>query len=80
MTLHELITESASEEAKARLLYQSLRNDNSQARTDSLRKSRLTLRQLNRLRKIRDARKLDHQLKIARIHRQYWPQQPNQNS
>jgi hypothetical protein len=71
MTLHELITESASEEATARLLYQSLRNDNSQARTDSLRKSRLTLRQLNRLRKIRDARKLDHQSKIERIQRQY---------
>ena len=36
-----------------------------------LRKTRLTLEQINRLRIMNDVRKLEHEQKLTRVHRQY---------
>lgn len=70
MTLNEVF-DSGSDRAIARLVYQSLRNYNSQESLNANRKTRLTLRQLNLLRRMRDARNLDHETKMSYLRRQY---------
>lgn len=53
--------------------YQDLSQDNSQPRLADLRKSRLTLRQLNKLRMMNDVRTVEYQEKLKLIKRQYAP-------
>ena len=53
--------------------YQDLSQDNSQVQKDDLRKSRLTLRQLNKLRKMNDVRSVEYKEKLKLIRQQYAP-------
>ena len=57
--------------------YQDLSQDNSQVQLGDLRKSRLTLRQLNKLRKMNDVRAFEYKEKLKLVRQQYAPpQQP----
>lgn len=51
--------------------YQNVAQDNSQPRIGDLRKTKLTLKQLNRLRKISDIRHIEHDERLKRIQKQY---------
>ncbi len=51
--------------------YQDLPRDNSQPQLGDLRKSRLTLRQLNKLRKMNDVRTYEYKEKLKLIRQQY---------
>lgn len=51
--------------------YQDLAQDNSQPQLGDLRKSRLTLRQLNKLRKMNDVRTYEYKEKLKLIRQQY---------
>ena len=53
--------------------YQDLSQDNSQVELGDLRKSRLTLRQLNKLRKMNDVRTFEYKEKLKKIRKQYQP-------
>jgi len=53
--------------------YQDLSQDNSQVRLSDLRKTRLTLRQLNKLRKMNDVRTFEYKEKLKQIKQQYSP-------
>lgn len=53
--------------------YQDLSQDNSQLQLSDLRKTRLTLRQLNKLRKMNDIRTVEYQDKLKLIRQQYQP-------
>ena len=53
--------------------YQDLAQDNSQPAMNNLRKTRLTLRQLNKLRKMNDVRAVEYKDKIKLIRQQYSP-------
>jgi len=53
--------------------YQDLSQDNSQIRLSDLRKTRLTLRQLNKLRKMNDVRAYEYKEKLKQIKQQYSP-------
>lgn len=53
--------------------YQDLSQDNSQVQIDDLRKSRLTLRQLNKLRKMNDVRAYEYKEKLKLVKQQYAP-------
>ena len=53
--------------------YQDLSQDNSQPTLKNLRKTRLTLRQLNKLRKMNDIRAVEYKEKIKLIRKQYEP-------
>lgn len=53
--------------------YQDLSQDNSQAKLDNLRKTRLTLKQLNKLRQMNDVRAVEYKEKIDQIKAQYSP-------
>ena len=53
--------------------YQDLSQDNSQTQKGDLRKSRLTLRQLNKLRKMNDVRKYEFKEKLKLVKKQYAP-------
>ena len=53
--------------------YQDLPQDNSQVRLSDLRKTRLTLRQLNKLRKMNDVRTYEYKEKLKQIKTQYAP-------
>jgi hypothetical protein len=53
--------------------YQDLAQDNSQTRMADLRKSRLTLRQLNKLRKMNDVRAYEYKEKLKLVRQQYSP-------
>jgi hypothetical protein len=53
--------------------YQDLAQDNSQTRTADLRKTRLTLRQLNKLRKMNDVRAYEYKEKLKLVRQQYSP-------
>ena len=53
--------------------YQDLSQDNSQVQKDDLRKSRLTLRQLNKLRKMNDVRMYELKEKLKLVKKQYAP-------
>lgn len=52
---------------------QDLSQDNSQVQLSDLRKSRLTLRQLNKLRKMNDVRSYEYKEKLKQIRQQYQP-------
>jgi hypothetical protein len=53
--------------------YQDLSQDNSQTTKDSLRKTRLTLRQINKLRQMNDVRSYEYNEKLKEIRKQYAP-------
>jgi hypothetical protein len=53
--------------------YQDVAQDNSQPRLGDLRKTKLTLRQINRLRQLNDIRQYEFQEKLQRIQTQYAP-------
>lgn len=65
-----LLTEIWDREPEA---YQDLSQDNSQPTTKDLRKTRLTLRQLNKLRRMNDVRKFEYNEKLKKIRTQYAP-------
>jgi len=53
--------------------YQDLTQDNSQVQLGDLRKTRLTLRQINKLRKMNDVRTYEYKEKLKKIRTQYAP-------
>lgn len=53
--------------------YQDLSQDNSQTQLNNLRKTRLTLRQLNKLRQMNDIRSIEYKEKLDLIKKQYSP-------
>ena len=53
--------------------YQDLRADQSQPKLGKLRAARLTLRQLNKLRKMNDVRSVEYKEKLEKIRTQYAP-------
>jgi hypothetical protein len=53
--------------------YQDLSQDNSQTTLDSLRKTKLTLRQINKLRQMNDVRQVEYKEKLELVRRQYAP-------
>jgi hypothetical protein len=65
-----LLTEFWHKEPEA---YQDVAQDNSQPQIGDLRKSRLTLRQLNKLRKMNDIRSVEFKDKLKLIRKQYQP-------
>lgn len=65
-----LLNEFYHKEADA---YQDLAQDNSQTQKGDLRKTRLTLRQLNKLRKMNDVRKYEFKEKLKLVRKQYAP-------
>ena len=65
-----LLNEFYHKEADA---YQDLSQDNSQTQKGDLRKTRLTLRQLNKLRKMNDVRKYEFKEKLKLVRQQYAP-------
>ena len=53
--------------------YQDLEQDNSQLEIGDLRKTHLTLRQLNKLRKMNDVRMVEYKEKLKLVRQQYAP-------
>jgi hypothetical protein len=53
--------------------YQDLSSDNSQPQLNNLRKTRLTLRQLNKLRQMQDVRSFEYKEKLKKVKKQYAP-------
>ena len=53
--------------------YQDVSQDNSQPRLGNLRKTRLTLRQLNKLRQMNDVRSFEYKEKLKQVKKQYAP-------
>ena len=53
--------------------YQDISQDNSQPRLGDLRKTRLTLRQLNKLRQMQDVRSYEYKEKLKQVKKQYAP-------
>ena len=53
--------------------YQDLSQDNSQPQLNNLRKTRLTLRQINKLRQMNDVRSYEYKEKLKDIRKQYAP-------
>ena len=53
--------------------YQDISQDNSQPRLGNLRKTRLTLRQLNKLRQMQDVRSYEYKEKLKQVKKQYAP-------
>jgi len=53
--------------------YQDLEQDNSQVQIGDLRKTHLTLRQLNKLRKMNDVRMVEYKEKLKLVRQQYAP-------
>lgn len=53
--------------------YQDISQDNSQTDLESLRKTRLTLRQINKLRQMNDLRMIEYKEKLEYVRRQYAP-------
>lgn len=51
--------------------YDTEKDDNSALKLSDLRKTKLTLKQLNRLRIMNDVRKLEHEQKIDAVQQQY---------
>lgn len=60
--------ESAPEDAPGR---HTEKDDNTAVKLKDLRKTRLSLEQLNRLRIMNDVRSLEHEKKLKKIHKQY---------
>jgi hypothetical protein len=65
-----LLTEFFHKDPEA---FQDLSQDNSQPQESDLRKSRLTLRQLNKLRKMNDVRTYEFKEKLKLVRKQYAP-------
>ena len=59
--------------ARAPESYQDISQDNSQPRLGNLRKTRLTLRQLNKLRQMQDVRSFEYKEKLKQVRKQYAP-------
>lgn len=53
--------------------YQDLKADNSQPKLGDLRKTKLTLRQINKLRRMHDVRAYEFKEKLERVKKQYAP-------
>ena len=53
--------------------YQDVGQDNSQPKLGDLRKTRLTLRQLNKLRQMNDIRNYEYKQKLKQVKQQYAP-------
>ena len=53
--------------------YQDLSQDNSQPRLGNLRKTRLTLRQIRKLRQMNDVRSFEYKEKLKDVRKQYAP-------
>jgi hypothetical protein len=53
--------------------YQDVKQDNSQPQLGDLRKTHLTLRQLNKLRKMNDIRAVEYKEKLKLVRQQYAP-------
>ena len=53
--------------------YQDVSQDNSQPRLSDTRKTRLTLRQINKLRQMQDVRSFEYKEKLKDIKKQYAP-------
>ncbi len=53
--------------------YQDLAQDNSQPRLHDLRKTKLTLRQINKLRKLNDVRQYEFGERLKKVQDQYAP-------
>lgn len=51
--------------------YQTEKDDNSALRISDIRKTQLTLKQINRLRIMNDIRKLEHETNISQVQNQY---------
>jgi hypothetical protein len=66
MILNELYERSPS-------AYQDVAQDNSQPKLGDLRKTKLTLRQINKLRRMNDVRSFEFKEKIKRVRQQYAP-------
>ena len=58
---------------KSPAAYQDLSQDNSQLKLGDLRKTRLTLRQLNKLRQMNDVRGYEYKEKLKLVRQQYAP-------
>ena len=58
---------------KSPAAYQDLSQDNSQLKLGDLRKTRLTLRQLNKLRQLNDVRSYEYKEKLKLVRQQYAP-------
>jgi len=68
MILNELFERAKPE-------YQDLEDDNTQLTKDDLRKTRLTLKQINKLRRMNDIRTVEMHEKIKKVQTQYGPQE-----
>jgi hypothetical protein len=66
MVLNEIYSRSPA-------AYQDISQDNSQPRLGNLRKTRLTLRQLSKLRQMNDVRSVEYKEKLKDIRLQYAP-------
>jgi hypothetical protein len=53
--------------------YQDVAQDNSQPRLGDLRKTKLTLRQINKLRRLNDVRKYEFKERVKKVKQQYAP-------
>ena len=53
--------------------YQDVAQDNSQPRLGDLRKTKLTLRQINKLRRMNDVRTFEFKEKLKKVQQQYAP-------
>ena len=51
--------------------YQDVQDDNTQLDDDATRKTRLTLKQINKLRKMLDVRNVEYREKLKKIQKQY---------
>jgi hypothetical protein len=65
-----ILNEIYSREPEA---YQDVAQDNSQPQLGDLRKTRLTLRQLNKLRQMNDVRTYEYKEKLKQVKKQYAP-------
>jgi hypothetical protein len=65
-----ILNEIYSREPEA---YQDVAQDNSQPQLNDLRKTRLTLRQLNKLRQMNDVRTYEYKEKLKQVKKQYAP-------
>lgn len=61
--------------------YRTEKDDNTAVRLSDVRKTKLTLAQLNRLRIMNDVRKLEHEHELEQVRKQYAPpEQPSEGS
>ena len=71
---HDIVVEKSREiYERSAEAYQDVSQDNSQPRLGNLRKTRLTLRQLNKLRQMNDVRSYEYKEKLKQVKKQYAP-------